>query len=391
MKHKLGFTTRSLHADPHDKPHRAHVMPIFQTSSFGFDDAEQGAEIFAGREKGYIYTRMGNPTTTALEQVLASLEGGDLAVAFSSGLAAISAAILAHCRAGDHVICSGAMYGPSVKIVNEILPRFGIASTVIDPTIPGAFESSIRPKTKAFLFETPANPTMAIVDIAETVRIAHARNVLVIVDNTFCSPYLQRPLELGADIVVHSGTKYLNGHADVICGFAVANETLAKPIWAYRKDMGACLSPFDSFLVLRGLRTLSLRMERHCSNAEAIVKMLQSHPAIDKVHYPGLSSHPGHEVACKQMHGFGGMVAFEMKGGYDAAVKMLNNLHVITLVISLGTVDTIISHPASMTHSGLPRHIREEQGITDGLVRISVGIEDVEDLIADLTNALSQL
>ncbi len=388
MSDGRGFCTRALHADGEDRPFRAHAVPIFQSSSFGFDDARQGAEMFEGREEGYIYTRWSNPTTEALERVMASLEGGESAAAFSSGMAAITAVLLGHLKAGDHAVIYRAMYGPSVSLGRDILPRYGIETTVIDPTEPGALEAAMRPATRLFIFETPGNPTLAVVDIAEAARLAHARGALVVVDNTFATPYLQRPLSLGADLVVHSATKYLNGHADVIAGVVVGPEELVAPVREFRKNTGACLSPFDSFLLLRGIRTLGLRMERHSSNAAALALLLDSHPAVERVYYPGLPSHPGHETASRQMKAWGGMISFEMKGGYDAAVRLLDGLELISLVISLGTVDTIISHPASMTHRGLPRELREAQGITDGLVRISVGIEDVEDLAEDLRRAL---
>ncbi len=385
----LGFTTRLLHSDPHDRPYRAHAVPIMQSSSFAFEDSRQGARIFGGEEKGHIYTRIGNPTIESLEQVLANIEGAKRSVVFSSGMAALTAAIMATCKAGDSIVASGTMYGPTVKLAREVAPRFGIASTIVRPDNPESFIDAITPTTKLILFETPSNPRLDIIDTRKVATAAKARGVLTAVDATFATPVFLRPLEHGADMSIHSATKYLNGHADVIAGVVSCSDPeLGKAVATFRSFTGACSSPFDAYLFLRGLRTLSLRMEAHNRNAMKVAEFLEGHPALARTWYPGLKSHSGHEVAKQTMSGFGGMVSFEMAGGYDAAVKLLDNLKLITLVISLGAVDSIISHPASMTHSGMPRELRLEQGITDGLVRLSVGVVDVEDIIADLEQAL---
>ncbi|MFA4986787.1 MAG: aminotransferase class I/II-fold pyridoxal phosphate-dependent enzyme, partial [Candidatus Brocadiia bacterium] len=384
MDKKHGFSTRALHSDHGDTPHRAHSFPIFMSSSFCFDSAEQGAAIFAGAEKGFIYTRISNPTTLATERALAEMEEAESAVVFASGMAAITAALMTHLKCGDHIVAAGAMYGPTVNLCRDFLPRYGITSTIVgDVTAPENFAAAICKETKMILLETPANPTLDIVDIAAVAGIAHSRGIKVAVDNTFATPYLTRPLEHGADIVIHSATKYLNGHADIVAGAVCGPASLVEPIRKFRTETGAVQSPFESFLMLRGMRTLALRMERHCSNALALALFLKSHPAVDRVYYPGLPDHPGHEVARRQMRNWGGMISFELKGGYAAGVKMLNSLHLLTVVVSLGTLDTIIQHPASMTHSKVPANVRAASGITDGLVRLSVGIEDITDLIED--------
>ncbi|MFH1676353.1 MAG: PLP-dependent aspartate aminotransferase family protein, partial [bacterium] len=383
-------TTRQIHSEGHGKPKNAHVMPIFQSSTFVFDSPEHGAALFANEVEGHIYTRLGNPTTEALERTLANLENAEQAVVVSSGMAAVEACILPFVEAGDHIISGDTLYGPCLHLIGDIFSKWGIASSFVDTSDPDKIAKAITPKTKICFFETPANPTNKITDIAAVAEICHKKGIRVIIDNTFATPYNQRPLEHGCDIVMHSATKYLNGHGDVIGGCVIGNSEDMALVKKFRTDTGPCMSPFDSFLFLRGLKTLSLRMERHNSNGLRIAQFLENHPDVKMVSYPGLPSCPGYKVAKKQMSGFGGMIAFELKGGFEAAKELLKNIDLCTLAVSLGTLDTLIQHPASMTHAKVPKNLREQQSLTDDLVRISVGCEDVEDLIADLDSALEK-
>ncbi len=387
----LDFATRQLHAEGHVKPFHAHSMPIFQTSTFYFDSPEHGADLFAKKQEGHIYTRLGNPTTEALERVVADLANGDGAVAFGSGMAAIQAALLTFVQAGDHVISGDTLYGPCIHLIKDVFKRFGIESTFLDSSDLDAVREAIRPETKALYFETPANPTCRISDIAALADLAHEHGVLCMVDNTFATPYLQRPLDLGADISVHSATKYLNGHGDLVGGIVIADGEKAQAVRKFREDTGAIMGPMDSFLFLRGVRTLSLRMERHHENGLAVAEHLQKHPKTETVHHPGLPGFPGHEIAKKQMHGYPSVFSFELKGGVEAGRTLLNNVHLCTVAVSLGTVDTLIQHPASMTHAGVSKEMMEQQGLTEGMVRISVGVEKAEDVIADLDTALEKV
>ncbi|MDF0667194.1 MAG: PLP-dependent aspartate aminotransferase family protein [Nitrospira sp.] len=386
-----GFTTRQLHADGRAKPMNAHTMPIFLTSTFAFDSPEAGADLFLGRRAGHVYSRMGNPTVEAVERVVADLEYGDAAVAFGSGMAAIQASLLTVLRADDHVICGEALYSPSFHLITERLADWGITSTVVDTSDVQAVENVIQDKTKVIFYETPTNPTCKITDIRAIADLARPKNILTIVDNTFSSPYFQRPLDLGADISLHSATKYLNGHGDMIGGIVVAGSELAAKVRAYRRDTGGILSPFDAYLLLRGVRTLSLRMQRHHDNAMKLFEFLAGLPAVSKLYYPGDPKFPGHQVAARQMTGFGGCFSFELARGYEAATRLLKGLTLCTLAVSLGTVDTLIEHPASMTHVAASADVMKRQGITSGLVRISVGCEDIEDVIADLERALAMI
>lgn len=383
-----GFTTRQLHADGKTKPMNAHAMPIFLTSTFAFDAPETGADLFLGRRAGHVYSRMGNPTVETVEQVVADLENGEAAVAFGSGMAAIHASLLSVVKAGDHVICGEALYSPSLHLITQRLADLGIASSVVNTSDVQAIENAIRDDTRIIFYETPANPTCKISDIRAIAELAGPKEILTLVDNTFSSPYFQRPLDLGADISLHSATKYLNGHGDVIGGIVVARSELAAKIRTYRRDTGGILSPFDAYLLLRGIRTLSLRMQRHHDNAMKLFEFLAGLPTVSKIYYPGDPTFTGHLVAVRQMTGFGGCFSFELADGFEAAKRLLKRLRLCTLAVSLGTVDTLIEHPASMTHVATPADIMERQGITHGLVRISVGCEDIEDVIADLDNAL---
>ena len=390
MEKKLGFATRAVHAGQNPDPqYGALSTPIYQTSTFVFKDVAQGAARFAGDEEGYIYTRLGNPTITALEQKIAVLEGGEDAAAFGSGMAAVSAVIMALVDQGDHVVHSSALYGCTFAFLHELISRFGVTATGVDTADLEAVKKAIRPNTKVVYIESPTNPTMRITDIKEVADIAHAHGAKVVVDNTFMTPYLQRPLELGADVVIHSATKYINGHGDVVAGLAIADkETISAIEMTALKDIGGIMSPFNAWLILRGLKTLPVRMDRHNSNAMAIADFLEHHPGVAKVYYPGLESFDQHELAKKQMSGFGGIMSFELKGGFEAGVRLMNGVKLCHLAVSLGDVDTLIQHPASMTHSVVPEEERLAANITPGLVRLAVGLEDVEDIIADLKQAL---
>lgn len=386
----LGFSTRAVHAGQSPDPlYGSLSTPIYQTSTFVFNDVAQGAARFAGDEEGFIYTRLGNPTQVALEEKIAALEGGEAGLAFGSGMAAITAVLMALVSQGDNIVHSSALYGCTFAFLHELISRFGVTATGVDTADLEAVKQAIRPETKVVYIETPANPTMRISDIKAIAEIAHAHGAKVVVDNTFMSPYLQRPLELGADVVIHSATKYINGHGDVVAGLAIGSKELMDEIrMTTLKDIGGIISPFNAWLLLRGLKTLAVRMDRHSSNAMAIAKFLEKHPAVAKVYYPGLESFDQHELAKKQMYGFGGIMSFELKGGYDAGVRLMNGVKLCHLAVSLGDVDTLIQHPASMTHSVVPEEQRLIANITPGLVRLAVGLEDVEDIIADLEQAL---
>ena len=393
---KCGFGTKAIHAgNKKDTQYGSLTMPIYQSSTFVFDSCEQGGKRFAGEEKGYIYTRLGNPTTSCLEDKVAALEGAEACVALSSGMGAVSSIFWTACKAGCHVIADGTLYGCTFAFLNHGMTRYGVDVTFVDTSNIEEVKAALRPNTAVVYLETPANPNLKIADIKEISTIAHSYNkdIKVICDNTFATPYLQRPLELGADVVLHSATKYLNGHGDVIAGFLCGKEELMNEVRFFGlKDMtGAVLGPFESFLILRGLKTMELRMERHCDSAKKIAQFLDGHPLVEKVYYPGLSGHEDHEIAKKQMSGFGGMIAFEVKGGRAAGAKLLNSLKLCTIAVSLGDAETLIEHPASMTHSPYSKEELEEQGISEGLVRLSVGLENVEDIIDDLKQGFELL
>lgn len=391
MKHAR-FATRAVHAGQKPCPATGSLAtPIYQTSTFVFDNAEQGAARFAGQESGYIYTRLGNPTVTALEEKMADLEGGEAALAFASGMAAISAVLFALVGPKDHILTLDTLYGCTHAFLHKILGKFGVEVSPVDASVPELVERAIRPNTRVLYLETPANPTMKLVDLVACSEIAHRHGIKVVVDNTFMSPYLQRPLELGADVVVHSATKYIGGHGDVIAGIAVGSKELMDEIrLTTLKDIGGNIAPFDAWLILRGLKTLHVRMERHSANALRVAQYLEGHPGVSRVFYPGLSSFPQYGLACRQMDGFGGVFSFELKGGLEAGRKLMNSVKLCFLAVSLGDADSLIQHPASMTHAVIPPMDRLAMGITDGLVRLSVGLEDPEDLIEDLEQALTQ-
>ncbi len=390
----LGFSTKAIHGGYEKNEHGALATPIYQTSTFIFDSAEQGGRRFAGEEEGYIYTRGGNPTNTQVEEKVAILENGESAASFASGIGAITGVLWSALRAGDHVVAAKTLYGCTFAFLNHGLTRYGVEISFVDTSDPQNVKDAMKENTKVVYLETPANPNMLISDIESISKIAHENDgCIVVVDNTYSSPYLQRPLELGADVVVHSATKYLNGHGDVIAGFAVGNKEFIDEVKAFgRSDMnGSVLSPFDAYLINRGMKTLDLRMERHCENAQKVAEFLEGHPAVESIMYPGLKSFPQYELAKKQMKLPGAMMAFEVKGGIDAGRKLMNSVKLCTLAVSLGDAETLIQHPASMTHSPYTPEERAASGISEGLVRLSVGLENVEDIIADLKQALDQL
>ena len=391
---KCGLGTTAIHAGTLKNLYGTLAMPIYQTSTFIFDSAEQGGRRFALEEAGYIYTRLGNPTTTVLEDKIAALEEGEAAVATSSGMGAISSTLWTVLKAGDHIVTDKTLYGCTFALMCHGLTRFGIDVTFVDTSNLDEVKNAMKENTRVVYLETPANPNLKIVDIEALAKIAHTNpNTLVIVDNTFATPYMQKPLTLGADVVVHSVTKYINGHGDVIAGLVITNKALADQIrFVGLKDMtGAVLGPQDAYYIIRGMKTFEIRMERHCKNARKVVEFLNNHPKIEKVYYPGLETHPGYEIAKKQMKDFGAMISFELKGGFEAGKTLLNSLKLCSLAVSLGDTETLIQHPASMTHSPYTKDEREAAGITDGLVRLSVGLENVEDIIADLEHGLEKI
>jgi methionine-gamma-lyase len=386
----MKLRTRAVHAGHHpDAQTGAHVVPIYSTSTFAYGSFARGERLFAGEEPGYIYGRIGNPTVRAFEEKLVSLEGAQEAVAFASGMAAISALCNTLLAPGDEIVYLAPLYGGTEGYFLETLTRFGVRVT--DAGSVENLPSILSPATKLIYFETPTNPTLRIYDLAAVAKIARARGVLTVVDNTFATPYLTRPLEHGIDVVLHSATKYIGGHGDCLAGVLAGPKELMDAVRAEGlRHIGGTLGAFEGYLMLRGLKTLPLRMEAHCAGAAKVAEYLARHPAVQRVHYPGLPSHPGHEVARRQMQGFGGLVSLELESKQAAAV-FLDGLKLFTQAVSLGDVESLATHPASTTHQLLPSEIRELHGVTDTLVRLSVGIEDPEDLIADLEQALNQM
>lgn len=365
--------------------------PIFQTSTFTFDTAEQGAARFAGEEEGYVYSRIGNPTVQVLEKKLAALEKAEKGLAFASGMAAISAVLIALTKANDHIICSSGLYGCTFGLLSMMDEKYNIQTDYVDMSNVKNIEAKIKPETKVFYIETPINPTMEVIDLELVIHLARKHNAFVVVDNTFSTPYLQRPIELGADVVVHSATKYLSGHGDVIAGLAAGKKELMEQIAATtQKDIGGVLSPFDAWLVIRGLKTLPLRMDRHSDNALQITEKLKQHPKVKQVFYPGDPDAAGYSVMRKQMKSGGGTLSFEIDGEKEEAQGFLNNLQFISIAVSLGDTETLIQHPATMTHAVIPDERRREMGITDSLIRLSVGIEAWQDIWEDLEQALDR-
>lgn len=385
----LGINSKLIHAGQKADPTGAVNVPIYQSSTFAFRNAQHGAALFAGEEEGFIYTRIGNPTIRALEENVAELENGCGAIATSSGMGAITTVYMALLAAGDHIVGTNAVYGPSRVVLEKEFSRFGVEASFIDTSDLNQVRSSFRPNTKVVYIETPANPTMLVSDIAAISAIAHQHGCLVVVDNTFASPYLQAPLDLGADVSLHSVTKFINGHADVVGGLIIAKDkAVLQRLRTMMISMGCNMDPHQAYLVLRGLKTLGIRVERAQNNAMQIARWLEKQPEIETVRYIGLESHPQHLIAKKQMSGFGAMISFDLKGGMKAGRLLMDHVKVATLAVSLGGVETLIEHPASMTHASMKPEDRRTAGFTDGLVRYSVGIEDVDDLIADLRQAL---
>jgi len=389
---KLHPDTQCIHSCLIPEATGSVITPIYQTSTFSFKDADHGARLFAGEEKGYIYTRMTNPTVQAVENAVAVLEGGHKGLGCGSGMAAIHTTFAAMVSAGDHVVCSDAVYGPTNTLLTSVMSRFGIESTFVNTSDLDEVKKASRPETKLYFVETPGNPTLAVTDISAVAGIAHDNGARLAVDNTFMSPLLQQPLKLGADVVIHSMTKFLNGHADVVAGMIIVKEEDDYSVFKkILNQLGGVIDPFNSFLVARGIKTLAVRLDRQCSNTLKIVKYLEEHPKVDEVHFPGLPSHPQYEIACRQMKSPGAMTSFELKGGIEAGRQLMNSVKLHTLAVSLGGVESLIQHPASMTHASMGTEARKKAGIADGLVRLSVGIENADDLLADLEQGLSEV
>ena len=391
-KNSQGFATRAIHHgyNPLDY-HGALNPPVFMTSTFAFDRIETGIDRFTGEQEGYLYSRVGNPTVAVLESRMADLEGGEAGMATASGMGAITAVLWTLLSSGDEVIADKTLYGCTFSLLEHHMVRFGITTRFVDLTDPDNLARALSERTKLVFTETPSNPNMRLVDIAAVSAICRSAGVLLVVDNTYCSPYLQRPLELGADVVVHSATKYLGGHGDLLGGIVVSSAELVQRFRfeGIKELNGAVMSPLDAYLILRGIKTLPVRMDRHCATASALAEMIAAHDAVEAVYYPGLASHPQHDLAARQMAAPGGMIALELKGGFAAGVRFMDALQVATRAVSLGDAETLVQHPASMTHSNYSEEERQRHDITDGLVRISVGLEDSDDLAADFLNALN--
>ena len=390
LKRTTGPHTTAIHAGLDPAEHRGAVsVPIYQSSTFAFPSAEEGAARFAGTSDGPIYTRLGNPTVHALEECVAELEGGCGAIANATGMAAVSTVFLSLLRQGDHVVATHPLYGPSGALLTKDFARLGVTVTFVAANDNAAMTQAIRPETRLIYVETPANPTLDLVDLAAASIAARRAGIPLVVDNTFAGPHLQRPIALGADVVLHSMTKSLNGHSDVVAGIVIARDpAMLATLRATAIAFGLTIDPHQSWLVLRGIRTLGMRVERAQSNAIEIARWLESHPQVEWVRFPGLPSHPQFDLARAQMSGPGSVIAFEVRGGVEAGRLLMNNVRMITLAVSLGGVESLIEHPASMTHRGVPEDEQRRQGITPGLVRLSVGCEDIEDLRADLAQAL---
>lgn len=387
------FETATIH-DGYDSKDMLDSLatPLFQTSTYAFHTAEEGEKRFAGDEDGYIYSRLGNPTVTVLEDRIATLEGGEKGLAFSSGMAAISAVLVALTKANDHILCSVGLYGCTFGLLSMLEKKYNISSDFSPMRSKDEIKSLVKPETACIYIETPINPTMQLIDLKMVSEVAKEFNLPVVVDNTFSSPYLQRPLELGCDVVVHSATKYIGGHGDVIAGLVVGEEKFIESVrMTTQKDMGGIISPFDAWLLLRGLKTLPIRMDRHCSNANEIFKRLKKHPKIEEVYFPGNQDHIDYRIKQKQMHRGGGMISFIIQGTKEDVQKFMNSLSLIHIAVSLGDAETLIEHPATMTHAVVPEEERLKMGITNQLIRLSVGLESWEDIWEDLESALEKI
>ncbi len=388
-----GFSTRAIHRGHDPQQHQGALNPpIYLNSTYAFESTQQGQNRFLGEEPGYVYSRIGNPTETVLEEKLADLEGGEAALAVASGMGAITSLIWSFIQPGDEIVADKTLYGCTFAFFTEGVSKFGIKLRFVDFTQPKELEQALSNKTRFVFFETPANPNMRIIDVAMVSDMAHKIGAKVIVDNTYCTPYLQRPLEMGADFVVHSLTKYLSGHGDLIAGAIIGSQEDVQHIHHYGvKDMtGAVIAPFDAYLAIRGLKTLEIRMDRHCQSAQKLAEAIERHPAVAQVYYPGLKSHPQHELAKRQMSGFGGMIAFELNGGYESGIRFMDNVQLAMRAVSLGDAETLVQHPASMTHITYAPEERLKHGISEGLIRLSVGLEHLPDLMEDVLQALEQ-
>lgn len=384
--------TRVIHGGHEREAFGALVTPLYQSATFVFESAQQGGERFAGNEPGYIYTRLGNPTTAELERKMAILEGAEAAAATASGMGAVSAALLANLQMGDHLVASNAVYGCTYALMTTQFARFGIEVSLVDFSSVAEIEAAIKSNTKVIFCETPVNPHLQVFDLAAIATIAKRHQLVSIVDNTFMTPLLQRPLDFGIDLVIHSATKYLNGHGDVIAGIVCGSEEqLHKVKYEILKDIGAVISPHDAWLILRGLKTLDVRLQRHCDSAQRVAEFLAEHPSINRVYYPGLASHPGHKFIGQQMKRAGGVIAFELAANLEEAMAFVGHLSLFSIAVSLGDAESLIQHPASMTHSPYTPEARAAAGIGDNLLRISIGLEDCDDIIADLSQALARL
>lgn len=405
---RCGFRTRALHSGEHfqQPQHQTHTNAIYQTSTFVFENAKHGAELFGGQRDGYIYTRLGNPTVVALEAKINALEGREAklrnpditvsTLAFSSGMAAITAATLSVLSRGDKIIADNVLYGCTETLFSDIFPKYGIQAVSIDMSDTAVLERTLAENSdaKVLFFETPTNPTMKVIDIEKTCSLAKAAipGIRIMIDNTFATPYLQQPLLLGADVSINSTTKYICGHGTVVGGVATSiDDHITGRMYYHIKNFGSNPGPFDAWLVNQGVKTLPLRMEAHCDNAEAMAEFLVSHPKVSRVYFPGLADSVYHDIAKRQMKRFGGMISFELKGGYEAGVKLMDSIKVFTLAVSLGALDSLIQHPASMTHKCVSEEVRLKGGITNGLVRTSIGIEDIDDLIRAMDEGLSKV
>jgi len=388
----LGFNSKLIHSGGYKDKYGSVNVPIFQSSTFQFESAEEGARCFNGESDGYIYTRIGNPTIKVLENIIAELENGFGGIGTSSGMGAVNTVYMGLLSQGDHIISSDAVYGPSRVVMEGKYSSFGIESTYVNTSDVENIKNAIKPNTKVLYLETPANPTIEISDLEACAKIAKDNNLIMVADNTFSSPYLQRPIEFGADVVLHSLTKFINGHADIVGGIVVTKDVLMyNKLRSTMINLGCNMDPHQAYLVIRGLKTLGIRIDRAQENAMKIAEFLENHPKVEWIKYPGLKSHPQHELAKKQMDGFGSMISFGLKGGFDAGKTLMDNVKLAMLAVSLGGVESLIEHPASMTHSKVSQEDKIKAGITDGLVRYSVGIEDVNDLILDLDQALAKI
>ncbi len=395
VKDTWGIATKAIHGYGGGDPHTLSLsLPIYQTSTFSFRDSQHGADLFKGEAEGYIYSRISNPTVEAFEHEIACLEGGEAGIGTGSGLAAIFDVIMTVCQSGDSFIAGDTLYGGTHGQFQSVLPRFGVTAHEVSAVDLNVVEDAIKKakNCKALYFETPANPTLAVLDVEELTKLGHQYGLTVIVDNTFATPFLQRPLEMGVDVVVHSTTKYINGHGDVVGGCVVGTqEFITKVRTSVHISVGPTMAPFSAWLLLRGLKTLPVRMLRHCENAAKLAQFLAFHPKVTKVYYPGLKSHPQHEIAKKQMSDFGGMIAFEVKGGFKEGKKMMDAVELATVAVSLGDCDTLICHPASTVSSSYSKEEREAAGVMDNMIRLSAGIEDYNDIMQDLNQALKKI